>query len=226
MLLFYQIVAFSSPRVTAVAKSALDVITYRLTRSDRPKGAAGVSVAPPVTDPDNAISSAGDVNGQVSKPDNPSPLNASVVVEEVDAPMEVLKDAGVILAAMKAHPMDARVQESGWRSLIAMDTGRGDVDRFLPGGGDGQRSRRQMLKDCLERHGGDSMVAGQVAAILEGLVLHGDSGETPNATIGIGRSAVGELVQMCVGGCSWEALKSRRCGRSLDIKHVCDSYLP
>lgn len=179
---------FSLHRVTAAAKAALDVVTYRLTRPDRPKSAAGASIiAPPITDPENGgTNGTGDVNDQGARSDSQSRLRvdaesaASVAIQEVeDAPMEVLGDAGVILAAMKAHPMDARLQESGWRSLIAMDTGRGDVDRFLTGGGggDGQRSRRQMLKDCLERHGGDSMVAGQVAAILEGLVLHGgDSG--------------------------------------------------
>ena len=64
-----------------------------------------------------------------------------------------------------------------------MDTGRGDVDKFWTGAGDGQQSRRQMLRDCLERHGGDSLVAGQVADILEGLVLQGDSGE-PSLDVG------------------------------------------
>lgn len=51
------------------------------------------------------------------------------------------------------------------------------MEKFLTGAGDGKQTRRQMLRDCLERHGGDSLVAGQVADILEGLVLQGDSGE-------------------------------------------------
>ena len=65
-----------------------------------------------------------------------------------------------------------------------MDTGRGDVDKFWTGAGDGHQSRRQMLRDCLERHGGDSLVAGQVADILEGLVLQGDSGESSLVSVG------------------------------------------
>lgn len=91
----------------------------------------------------------------------------------VDRPMEVLKDGGAILAAMKAHPSDARVQESGWRSLIAMDTGRGDVEKFFSTG-DAQERGREMLRDCIERHGGDTEVAGQVAAMLQRLVIQGD----------------------------------------------------
>lgn len=58
------------------------------------------------------------------------------------------------------------------------------MDKFWTGAGDGQQSRRQMLRDCLERHGGDSLVAGQVADILEGLVLQGDSGAS---SFGVGR---------------------------------------
>lgn len=77
-----------------------------------------------------------------------------------------------------------------------MDTGRGDVDKFWTGAGDGQQSRRQMLRDCLERHGGDSLVAGQVADILEGLVLQGDSGES---------SLVSVARKMEMGGGCWGA---------------------
>lgn len=169
---------FSGRPAAAAAKAAMDVITFRLTRSDRPKGASvgrGGAIIPPALDVDSSLGE----NGRDGHTDQSVFRQESVnstVDDEVDAPMEVLKDAGAILAAMKAHPTDARVQESGWRSLIAMDTGRGDVERFLTGTVDGQRSRRQMLRDCLERHGGNSMVAGQVADILEGLALQDDSG--------------------------------------------------
>lgn len=164
---------FSGRPAAAAAKSALDVIAFRLTRPDRPKGAAAAAAAAasravggaaPATEADGSPAESDQEDGQPGGDG------------EVDAPMEVLKDAGVILAAMKAHPSDARVQQSGWRSLIAMDTGRGGVERHLTAGGDGPRSRRQMLRDCLERHGGDSLVAGQVADILEELDFHGDSG--------------------------------------------------
>lgn len=167
---------FSGRPAAAAAKSALDVITVRLTRADRPKGAAGRAAG---SDPGGAenVDDRGDADRSESEPaeDGDGRVDG-VAVGDVDAPMEVLKDAGAILAVMKAHSADARVQQSGWRSLIAMDTGRGDVEKFWTGVGDGEQSRRQMLRDCLERHGGDSLVAGQVADILEELGLQGDSG--------------------------------------------------
>ncbi len=161
---------FSGRPAAAAAKSALDVITVRLTRSDRSAVAVAVAAAEDDEDggdADQPASGATEGDGAAETADG-----------DADAPMEVLKDAGAILAVMKAHSTDARVQQSGWRSLIAMDTGRGDVEKFWTGAEDGQQSRRQMLRDCLERHGGDSLVAGQVADILEGLVLQGDSGES------------------------------------------------
>lgn len=182
---------YSGRPAAAAAKSALDVITVRLTRSDRPKGAAGVrgggAAAGPAPVAEGAVVENDEGDGGTDKAVS-GPLE-DADVDDVDTPMEILKDAGAILAAMKAHSTDARVQQAGWRSLIAMDTGRGDVEKFWTGVGDGQQSRRQMLRDCLERHGGDSLVAGQVADILEGLVLQGDSGE----------SAVGRLREGIAG---------------------------
>eukprot|EP00903_Cladosiphon_okamuranus_P010933 g10326.t1 len=178
---------FSGRPAAAAAKSALDVITVRLTRPDRSPAAtsaaaAAAAAAASGADGGGYASDNGEIEdgGGGEGDDNPGAGERGVgddgdVEVDVDAPMEVLKDAGGILAVMKAHSADARVQQSGWRSLIAMDTGRGDVDKFWTGAGDGQQSRRQMLRDCLERHGGDSLVAGQVADILEGLVLQGDS---------------------------------------------------
>ncbi|CAB1117939.1 unnamed protein product [Ectocarpus sp. CCAP 1310/34] len=172
---------YSGRPAAAAAKSALDVITVRLTRSDRPKGAAGVrgggAAAGPAPVAEGAFVENVEGGGDTDEAVSGAPWDADVedAAEDVDTPMEILKDAGAIMAVMKAHPTDARVQQSGWRSLIAMDTGRGDVEKFWTGVGDGQQSRRQMLRDCLERHGGDSLVAGQVADILEGLVLQGDS---------------------------------------------------
>eukprot|EP00752_Nemacystus_decipiens_P007872 g7033.t1 len=176
---------FSGRPAAAAAKSALDVITVRLTRPDRSPAATAAASG---VDGGSFASEDGEGGGEGEDGDG---ADAEEAAEggvgsgdgdgngdgeaDVDAPMEVLKDAGAILAVMKAHSTDARVQQSGWRSLIAMDTGRGDVDKFWTGAGDGQQSRRQMLRDCLERHGGDSLVAGQVADILEGLVLQGDS---------------------------------------------------
>lgn len=175
---------YSGRPAAAAAKSALDVITVRLTRPHRPKGAAGVrgggAAAGPAPVAEGAVVENDEGDGDTGKAVSGAPGDADVedAAEDVDTPMEILKDAGAILAVMKAHSTDARVQQSGWRSLIAMDTGRGDVEKFWTGVGDGQQSRRQMLRDCLERHGGDSLVAGQVADILEGLVLQGDSGES------------------------------------------------
>ncbi|CAN0383916.1 unnamed protein product, partial [Hapterophycus canaliculatus] len=165
---------FSGRPAAAAAKSALDVITVRLTRADRPKGAAvGRAVGASATDgggsagaEDGEDGCDGDRSESGAAADGDSGVDG-VAADGVDAPMEVLKDAGAILAVMKAHSADARVQQAGWRSLIAMDTGRGDVEKFWTGVGDGEQSRRQMLRDCLERHGGDSLVAGQVADILE-----------------------------------------------------------
>ncbi|CAM9197891.1 unnamed protein product, partial [Ectocarpus fasciculatus] len=169
---------YSGRPAAAAAKSALDVITVRLTRSDRPKGAVGVrgggAAAGPAPVAEGAVVENDEGDGGTDKAVS-GPREDAADVEDVDKPMEILKDAGAILAVMKAHSTDARVQQSGWKSLIAMDTGRGDVEKFWTGVGDGQQSRRQMLRDCLERHGGDSLVAGQVADILEGLVLQGDS---------------------------------------------------
>lgn len=171
---------FSGRPAAAAAKSALDVITVRLTRSDR--SAVAASAAPPASGADGSNAGAADDEDGCDADQPASGAaegdgTAETADGDADAPMEVLKDAGAILAVMKAHSTDARVQQSGWRSLIAMDTGRGDVEKFWTGAEDGQQSRRQMLRDCLERHGGDSLVAGQVADILEGLVLQGDSGE-------------------------------------------------
>lgn len=166
----------------AAAKSALDVITIRLSRSDRPKGSGVCRIA-------SFSSSVGGEGGGDEDETTPSQnddvddrlssgaVNRSAVVSELDEPMEILGDASAILAAMKAHPTNVRVQQSGWKSLIAMDTGRGDVEALLGPCGDGKRSTRQILKDALKRHAGDSLVAGQVADILEGLVLQGESGE-------------------------------------------------
>lgn len=174
---------FSGRPAAAAAKAALDVITFRLTRPDRPKGSAVTrpgGVALPSSE-DGGITP-GDSGGRDDNEDKMAPAiekssSFSVGSDGVDTPMEVLKDADAILAAMKAHPSDARVQQSGWKSLLAMDTGRGGSQRAVPGAGDGYQSRRQMLRDCLERHGGESLVAGQVADILAGLGLHTDSGE-------------------------------------------------
>ncbi|CAM9435411.1 unnamed protein product, partial [Pylaiella littoralis] len=170
---------FSGRPAAAAAKSALDVITVRLTRSDRSHAAAAAAAAAaaPAAEADSSFSSTpaaennGDGGGEVDESTASDDEDEGDEEGDVDAPMEALKDAGAILAVMKAHSADARVQQAGWRSLMAMDTGRGDVEKFWTGAGD----RRQMLKDCLERHGGDTLVAGQVADILEGLVLHGDS---------------------------------------------------
>lgn len=166
----------------AAAKSALDVVTIRLSRSDRPKGSGVSRIA-------SFSSSVGGEGGGDEDGTTPSQnddgdnrlssgaVNRSAVVSELDEPMEILGDASAILAAMKAHPTNVRVQQSGWKSLIAMDTGRGDVEALLGPCGDGKGSTRQILKDALKRHAGDSLVAGQVADILEGLVLQGESGE-------------------------------------------------
>lgn len=174
---------FSGRPAAAAAKAALDVITFRLTRPDRPKGPALTrpgGVALPSAEESGLASS--DSGGRDEEADKTAPAierssSFSVSSDGVDTPMEVLKDADAILAAMKAHPSDARVQQSGWKSLLAMDTGRGGSQRAVPGAADGYQSRRQMLRDCLERHGGESLVAGQVADILAGLGLHTDSGE-------------------------------------------------
>lgn len=176
---------FSGRPAAAAAKAALDVITFRLTRPDRPKGPAvtrpgGVSLP----SAEDGVITPGDNGGRDEEADKTAApaieksSSFSVGDDGVDTPMEVLKDADAILAAMKAHPSDARVQQSGWKSLLAMDTGRGGSQRAGPGAGDGYQSRRQMLRDCLERHGGESLVAGQVADILAGLGLHTDSGES------------------------------------------------
>ncbi|CAM9588135.1 unnamed protein product [Ectocarpus sp. 4 AP-2014] len=180
---------YSGRPAAAAAKSALDVITVRLTRPDRPKGVAGVrgggAAAGPAPVAEGAVVENDEGDGDTDKAVSGAPGNADVenAAEDVDTSMEILKDAGAILAVMKAHSTDARVQQSGWRSLIAMDTGRGDVEKFWTGVGDGQQSRRQMLRDCLERHGGDSLVAGQVADILEGLVLQGDSADGDGSSL-------------------------------------------
>lgn len=173
----------------AVSKAALDMITFRLTRPDRPQCArTGINgVIPPLakasskeavedSDPGN-----GHANGGFGARDEREG-GGGAAEDGVDEPMEILKDGGAILAAMRAHPTDARVQESGWRSLLAMDTGRGDVEKFFAG--DGHERGREMLKDCIERHGGDSAVAGHVAEMLERLVLQGDSGKARRCTRG------------------------------------------
>lgn len=168
--------------VAAAAKAALDVITFRLTRTDRPHGRrTGIDgVIPPL----NKSDSVGNASKDPKKGDAGGGLESwGEAMDGEDVPMEVLKDGSGILGVMRAHPSDARVQESGWRSLIAMDTGRGDVEKFFTGG-DGQERRREMLKDCIERHGGDSEVAGRVAAMLERLVLSGDSGECEQGGVG------------------------------------------
>lgn len=171
---------YSGRPAAVAAKASLDVITFRLSRSDRLKSADDATVTA-VTAANVAAVVPSSMDADSALGESESPEQAVTGVDaysvEVDAPMEVLKDAGAILAAMKAHPTDVRVQEAGWRSLIAMDTGRGQVEQLLSGGGDAKGNRRQMLRNCLERHGGDSKVAGQVADILEGLVLQGDSGE-------------------------------------------------
>lgn len=174
------------------------MITFRLTRSDRartgPKGLLDpLSVvkddaeSAPSYSTAAAAMTAMDSSDRVGKDQAGGDNERSIwetggedgdvtAADGVDEPMEILRDGSGILATMKAHPTDSRVQESGWRALIAMDTGRGDVERFLVSG-DGQERGREMLRDCIKRHGGDSAVAGQVAAMLESLVLQGDSGE-------------------------------------------------
>ena len=202
---------FSGRPAAAAAKASLDVITFRLTRPDRPKGPAVTrqgSAALPSTE--DGIITPGDNGRSITRGDSgrdeDSDKAAAPTLEKsssfsvgdgdgVDTPMEVLKDADAILAAMKAHPSDARVQQSGWKSLLAMDTGRGGSQRAVPGVGDGYKSRRQMLRDCLERHGGESLVAGQVADILAGLGLHTDSGElVMRASIGVFLALSGQNV--------------------------------
>lgn len=175
---------------SAVAKAALDVITFRLTRSDRARTGPKGAIASLTPKSDANTTSDSNSNGHSDDQDDNSNSQSvwqtggedSTEDDGVDKPMEILKDGGAILATMKAHPTDARVQESGWRSLIAMDTGRGDVERFLVSG-DGQERGREMLRDCIKRHGGDSAVAGQVAAMLERLVFQGDSGEERAAVV-------------------------------------------
>lgn len=110
---------FSGRPAAAAAKSALDVITVRLTRADRSPAAA------PGADGGGGGGAASDDEDE-GDTDDPSASGAAEggVTRDadgkggVDAPMDVLKDAGAILAVMKAHSTDARVQQSGWRSLI------------------------------------------------------------------------------------------------------------
>lgn len=160
---------FSGRPTAAAVRAALDVVTFRLTRPDRPTGITSVPVSRE-NSPVKPVRDDGD-------DDSDDRTGAESTVHGVDTPMEILRDASDILTAMKVHPTDSRVQQSGWRALIAIDTGRGDLEKFLKSGGDEDQSRHQMLKDCLERHGGGKLVAGQVAEILEGLKLEGDSGE-------------------------------------------------
>ena len=171
---------FSGRPASATAKSALGVIAIRLSGSDRPKGPAasrrGSSYVPSIADGDGDRISPNRFDEASDQLASRMP-SRSEIVGVIDEPMEVLGGASAILAAMRAHPMDACVQQAGWKSLIAMDTGRGYVETLFAPGVDGKRSRRQMLRDALERHGGDSLVAGQVAEILDGLALLGDSGE-------------------------------------------------
>lgn len=204
-----------------MAKAALDVITFRLTRSDRartgPKGLLdplsvvkddAESASSPFTTPATASM---DSNGHVGidqasgGDENDRSIwevgggdSDGARADGVDDPMEILRNGSDILATMKAHPTDSRVQESGWRALIAMDTGRGDVEKFLVSG-DGQERGRQMLRDCIKRHGGDSAVAGQVTAMLERLVLQGDSGECFSMKEGIRWREENEEWFVCTG---------------------------
>lgn len=118
---------FSGRAAAAAAKSALDVITVRLTRPDRSPAAAAAAALGADGDGENGEGE-GEGEGEGGDDANPSGSGAAATEggvggdgdaeADVDAPMEVLKDAGAILAVMKAHSTDARVQQSGWRSLI------------------------------------------------------------------------------------------------------------
>lgn len=118
---------FSGRPAAAAAKSALDVITVRLTRPDRSPAAAAAATAAAASGADGSgsVSDNGESEGGGGgeSDDHPGAAEEGVGVDgdgevDVDSPMEVLKDAGGILAVMKAHSADARVQQSGWRSLI------------------------------------------------------------------------------------------------------------
>ncbi|CAM9186009.1 unnamed protein product, partial [Choristocarpus tenellus] len=178
----------------AISKAALDLITCRLTRSSTlkrgPKSGQEPSLPSnlnksrrgslgslePTSGHKQDISRRGSLGSQEPKSALPFDVeedtgkDGSKSCGDNTESIEALQGGGVILAAMASHPQDARVQEAGWRALIAMDTGRRDVEMLFESK-EGAECGHELLRSCLERHGGDSGVVGEVVSMLQNLGL-------------------------------------------------------
>lgn len=86
------------------------------------------------------------------------------VSEEESA--NLLKGGGTILKAMENHPDDAYTQELGWKALLLMDRGRGEINKLF---GKHGADAVSLMQRSLQAHATNSRVLSQVLIMAKRL---------------------------------------------------------